>query len=632
LKLVLLQLPVPKMNYGMKTGNAPLGAACIKQAVMHINGISMDIIPENIISYMGDHALIDLIVDLNPDVVGFTAFCWNVERSLYLASKMKEKASVITVMGGPEVTRDNKTIKNNQVDCLIFGEGESVFQKILSGDRQFDTRCFSSGSDSIFESSMSPYLDGVITADVDHSMLLETQRGCPYQCGFCYYSKARNKLCFADEKKLIQGIRWAVENGIEDLYLLDPSLNSRPGLDGLLDKITCITKNSNLSIISEIRAESITEKLASKFRQAGFTGFEIGLQTTNTEALKIMKRKSDLNQFLKGTKYLKENGIQPRIDLIYGLPGDHLTGFTDSLRFITDHDLKDDIQVFPLSVLPGTDFRLNHKTLGLIYQEKPPYTVIRSEGFTEDDMILSLDHAETQLDISIYPLPDLDLSYKNALNTDDDMCHDLYTTHMNKACISKLILMKQRDIKEIRKASSMLTSPYQIFFLNNFSNRYMCDVIHQTTTENPYTPYEIIFRFPPDKQSLKAVSDSCKLIRPHFLDNDQRYLYLNEGNRSVQYTYLSDSGIRSFEQDMLRYVFIWQKELLPTHEDLENIGDYEGILIGPDRNVTHTIRWQDKFFKQSHELPLITFAETALQKRWFKLTAPEDYYLDAFPE
>jgi radical SAM superfamily enzyme len=106
-----------------------------------------------------------------------------------------------------------------------------------------------------------------------------------------------------------------------------------------------------VSFFSEIRAEAIDERLADLLAAAGFSWFEIGLQSTNPRALKIMNRPTRLDRFLQGAARLKQRRITPSIDLIIGLPGDDLGGFMRSVDFVADHGLQDDVQIFPLSVL-----------------------------------------------------------------------------------------------------------------------------------------------------------------------------------------------------------------------------------------------------------------------------------------
>ena len=204
----------------------------------------------------------------------------------------------------------------------------------------------------IFKNSPSPYMQNLLEPEIENVMLLETQRGCPYRCGFCFYNKSHRGLSFVDETHLLQGVQWALDHRVKELYLLDPSLNAHPGLKDLLKKISELNSGRRLEIISEIRAESIDAELAELFAAAGFSWFEIGLQSTNPRALQIMNRPTHLEQFVMGAQHLKQNGIVPAIDLIVGLPGDDLRGVSHSIEFVAEHDLADDVQVFPR--IPGT--------------------------------------------------------------------------------------------------------------------------------------------------------------------------------------------------------------------------------------------------------------------------------------
>ncbi|MCP4691888.1 MAG: radical SAM protein, partial [Desulfobacterales bacterium] len=347
--VLLIQLPIPALNYGRQTGNIPLGGACLKEAARGTPGARVEIAPESVVSYLGDAALLDWILSRRPDVVGFTVYVWNVERALHLARLLKRRYGPRILFGGPEVTPDNALIRTGDVDFFVYGDGEAIFTRLLREPDLWLEKNGARDAGAIFRSSPSPYLNGLLEPDIENMMLLETQRGCPYRCGCCYYNKSRKRLSFADEAPLLQSVRWAVEREIPELYLLDPSLNARPGLKNLLKKIAGINPDGRLAVISEIRAEGVDAELADLFAKAGFTWFEIGLQSTNPRALKILNRPTDLKRFLQGVRLLKERGISPRIDLIAGLPGDDLRRFRESVDFVAEHDLGDDVQVFPLS-------------------------------------------------------------------------------------------------------------------------------------------------------------------------------------------------------------------------------------------------------------------------------------------
>jgi hypothetical protein len=133
IKALLIQLPVPQLNFGHRTGNIPFAAACLKQAADNIAGAEITIFPEISASYMGDAALIDSILAIRPDIIGFTAYVWNIKRILHLVKEIKKNYSPKVVLGGPEVTADNPLLVNNSIiDFCVYGEGEKIFSLLLT--------------------------------------------------------------------------------------------------------------------------------------------------------------------------------------------------------------------------------------------------------------------------------------------------------------------------------------------------------------------------------------------------------------------------------------------------------------------------------------------------------------------
>ena len=234
--VLLLQLPVPRLNYGVQTGNIPLGAACLKQAAGILPEMQIDILPESVASYLGDAAIMEILIERKPDIVGFTVYCWNLSRSLFFAEKLKTHYGPRIIFGGPEITPDNRAVLSKAVDFYVFGEGEAIFARLLREPAVWQKKSAMEPAGALFKKSPSPYLQNLLEPEIENLMLLETQRGCPYRCGYCYYNKSHDGLSFADETHLLQGVQWALDQGVKELYLLDPSLNAHPGLEDLLRK------------------------------------------------------------------------------------------------------------------------------------------------------------------------------------------------------------------------------------------------------------------------------------------------------------------------------------------------------------------------------------------------------------
>jgi radical SAM superfamily enzyme YgiQ (UPF0313 family) len=148
--VLLVQFPVPRLDYGVQTGNIPLGAAYLKQAADRVAQVQIDILPQSIASYLGDAALMDIVLDRRPNIVGFTVYCWNLERSLYFAKKLKDNYAPQIVFGGPEITTDNPLIDSRHVDFYVYGEGEAVFLKLLQDQTFWEKRSAAEPAGTIF--------------------------------------------------------------------------------------------------------------------------------------------------------------------------------------------------------------------------------------------------------------------------------------------------------------------------------------------------------------------------------------------------------------------------------------------------------------------------------------------------
>lgn len=69
----------------------------------------------------------------SPFMVAFSCSVWNMEYNKALAKRIKEKyPQCIIVFGGHSVSEDGKLLEaESYIDILMFGEGETVFSKLL---------------------------------------------------------------------------------------------------------------------------------------------------------------------------------------------------------------------------------------------------------------------------------------------------------------------------------------------------------------------------------------------------------------------------------------------------------------------------------------------------------------------
>jgi hypothetical protein len=339
-----------------------------------------------------------------------------------------------------------------------------------------------------------------------------------------------------------------------------------------------------------------------------------------------MNRPTDLKRFVAGARHLKDRGITPSIDLIIGLPGDDLPGFMRSVDFVADHGLQDDVQIFPLSILPGTDFRRRHRELGLRFENHPPYTVAAARGFSPEDFLTAYDYAESRLDAVFFPLPDLDVAWRLGAPRSFAEAGDLKVRLGKVAYVAKLVLNRVRPLDRIRRLARRLTQPYQVLVGPELAEMdYLKKVLAATTAENPFTPLEVVFFEPVEKPKTHGLLAALNLSRPHFLDGDLRFQFPKPGNRAVLFTLVSENrGIR-FQGEMERQVYWWRKPALPLPNEMVEFEGMDGILIDPPAAAPEIIAWQDRFGREVAEKHNVSFADADLQRRWLRIASPDEY-------
>jgi radical SAM superfamily enzyme YgiQ (UPF0313 family) len=624
--VLLIQLPIPRLNYGRRTGNIPLAAACLQQAASDLPGVRVDVLAERVASFIGDAALLGLISERRPDIVGFTAYSWNIERILYLSQHLKNAFGPQIAVGGPEITPDNSLLPSAHLDFLVYGDGEAVFRRLLKDEALWSRGHAAAEAADLFRSSRSPYLSGGLEPQIENVMLLETQRGCPHHCAFCYYNKLHKGLVFAERDRVLEAVQWACDQRIGELVLLDPSLNARPDLPDLLKEIRRINHGRRLSIFSEARAEGIEAGLAALFASAGFRGFEIGLQTTHPPALKAMRRAMNVDRFLQGTRLLRSNGIGVALDLIIGLPKDTPVSFRRSVDFVAENDLGADVQLFPLAVLPGTEFRQRHSDLGLIFDPHPPYTIEQTPAFGQAEFLSALDYAENRLGTAFFPPPNLDIAWHFDGPDREKSAFDIHVRLGGGTYLNKLLLFEKRPLEQLSGLAGRLTLPYQIFIGPRLEDRvYLGSVLQMVTAANPFCPLEIVLIDPPPALAGMNLLDHIRLRRPHFLDGDLRFLLAQPGNRAVLMTVVSRETDPRFQDDMQRQIYRWPSDTLPEKADLDKLFELDGVLLDASAPSERLHRWQDRMAPRAADLPYISFSHLDLQKRWLALTAAEDY-------
>jgi radical SAM superfamily enzyme YgiQ (UPF0313 family) len=338
------------------------------------------------------------VLGLDPDVVGFSVYCWNA-RAVYEAARVIKAASPKTtiVLGGPEVGPIAEDVLGDHgyVDAVVRGEGEATFAELLGvlatgkhahrvpGVTARDGEQVVSAPDrepiEDLDTIPSPYLAGILQP-VDGGAYLETYRGCPFQCGYCYEAKGLRRIRhFSPERVKAEIDLVASAPGMTNFSMIDSVFNlTDERLEWFAEAMAPhVARGVRLHTI-EVDIERIDAKAADLLARAGVASVETGPQTIGETALETCRRRFDPDRFAAGIGALKRAGISTECDLIVGLPGDDAYDFLAGLRFCLDLD-PGIVQTSTLHVLPGTDFWDRADELGLRFDPEPPHEIISTE-------------------------------------------------------------------------------------------------------------------------------------------------------------------------------------------------------------------------------------------------------------
>jgi len=388
MKILFIQLPLIDHQYGYVNGNIDYAPAVISSYIKkNFSDVICITLPSVISNFCADDVIIKYIVAESPDIICFSSYLWNIERNLRLSKILRVKLdSVLILFGGPEISEGSIALSEHfqDVDIFISGEGEWFFELFLSGqdinyiEVEENSVAIQRSNELIpIENVIEPLSANRLNTLIDGSVFIEMTRGCPYKCSYCFYSKNQNKIRELPFSTLTDVIKKRTE--IKEIYILSPTFDRSK--DFVSNLKTLKNLHHNVKLHTEIRTDRITPEIADLMFDAGFHSLEVGLQSMNKKALGNIFRESDPEKELRGMENLVDAGIDLKIGIIPGLPGDDEKSFKKTVDVLCDSGLGDFIELYPLMILPGTAIREKALKDGVKFQQKPPYYFLEGWNF-----------------------------------------------------------------------------------------------------------------------------------------------------------------------------------------------------------------------------------------------------------
>lgn len=355
--------------------------------------------PDDIVDYCKEH-----------DLVAFSCYIWNITQTLVVCEKLKQiNPQIKILLGGPEVSYDyQNVISKYYIDYIIVGEGEIAFKEFLNAFPNVSTvpSLVYKSDDKVIENpsapiydvkgfeNLMPYKSDSIDELKNKVLYIETSRGCPYKCEFCLAS-LDNKVRYLPQHHIEQTLLYLMKHG-RVIKFLDRTFNMKR--DFTLWVFNFILEHHTPGNVFqfEITADILHPDIISFIKEKvpkGLFRFEIGIQTVNQKANLEVSRKQNFDKTKQIILSIYEY-VELHLDLIVGLPLD----YWEDIKYSFEEVFKlfaPELQLGFLKFLKGTPVRYKYKEHGFVFDENPPYQIIKSNYLSEEqlDKIVKLEHA-----------------------------------------------------------------------------------------------------------------------------------------------------------------------------------------------------------------------------------------------
>lgn len=319
------------------------------------------------------------ITEEHWDLVGFSSYCWNVQDHTALAKRLKALCPGTQVLfGGPEVFLEDARQaaayfdSHPFVDGVVLGDAEKKLAALVRA-LLFADEC-AVNLDTVhgfviprlaadFENAAAADLNelpSIYPFDIQVrrspscglAMVYETGRGCPNRCIFCKFGHRSTKAIRIGVERVERELRWLFGQKIECIHVADAVFDLSPDYAKQVCRVM-LQHNIRTSIFVYSSPARVDDELASLYA-ATQSQVCVGIQSTNAAVLKILRRAHNPELFTRGVALLARHGVNFYIDLIFGLPGDNVSSFTNSFNEVVGMRPAF-VMLFPLVLIKGTE-------------------------------------------------------------------------------------------------------------------------------------------------------------------------------------------------------------------------------------------------------------------------------------
>lgn len=386
-----------------------------------------------------------LVRQLDPQIVGMSVMTFQRKTALKIAGLVRAlKPGVRIVVGGydPSLAPDAYMHEDCGVDFIVRGEGEVTFRELVRAIENKDEyrniaglSYRGEGSWRVNDSRPVHSLEGdqirlpkrstrvlngytMLGRQVD---VIETSRGCTFDCSFCsiIQMRGRNFHIYSFDRVLAD-IRDAKAHGAQTIFLVDDNITLNVHRFEQLCKAIVDARLNDVEYVIQGMTSAIAnhgETLAPLMRTAGFKYVFLGIENILEDDLQFLRASSKNvlrangqrtgNATLQAIEYIHKNKMYVVGGLILGNPDDTRESVEANLRFARRYIDWPYIQ-HP-TPYPGTPMTADFRARNLIINERVEEydgttAVVRSEALSAEEIEFLRWRAERWMKTAHFPI------------------------------------------------------------------------------------------------------------------------------------------------------------------------------------------------------------------------------------
>jgi radical SAM superfamily enzyme YgiQ (UPF0313 family) len=168
----------------------------------------------------------------------------------------------------------------------------------------------------------------------DRLALLETSRGCPFSCTYCYQGMyGWRSLRRKSVENVTNEVDYVVKTaGARSLYFIDLEFTlDKEFVHQICDHM--IREVYNLKWCCQTRADTVDMNLLKKMKEAGCKLIHYGVETGSEKVMDIINKNIKLFEIENGISMTKKTGIETACFFIFGFPGETVDDMEATIRF-----------------------------------------------------------------------------------------------------------------------------------------------------------------------------------------------------------------------------------------------------------------------------------------------------------